>query len=103
MKVLTHRPCYIEPDVVPKFGAGTSSAAELKQAALIVQSAEEPTIVPKVPIVGPAEVKDDKAAEPQVKKVIKVLENVSPPAEANLPKMQKFLPQLPRRGGWPAY
>jgi hypothetical protein len=27
MKVLTHRPRYIEPAVVPKFGAGTSSAA----------------------------------------------------------------------------
>jgi hypothetical protein len=28
VKVLTHRPCYIEPDVVPEFGAGSSSAAE---------------------------------------------------------------------------
>jgi hypothetical protein len=64
MKVLTHQPRYIEPAVVPKFGAGTSSAAESKQAAPNVQSAEEPTIVPKVAIVGPAEVKDDKAPEP---------------------------------------
>jgi hypothetical protein len=36
MKVLTHRPRYIEPTVVPKFGAGTSSAAEAKEAAPIV-------------------------------------------------------------------
>jgi hypothetical protein len=36
MKVLTHRPCYIEPAVVPKFGEGTSSAAETKQVASIV-------------------------------------------------------------------
>jgi hypothetical protein len=36
MKVLTHQPRYIEPAVVPKFGAGTSSAAEAKQAAPIV-------------------------------------------------------------------
>jgi hypothetical protein len=36
MKVLTHRPRYIEPAVVPKFGAGTSSAAEAKEAASIV-------------------------------------------------------------------
>jgi hypothetical protein len=64
MKVLTHRPRYIEPAVVPKFGAGTSSAAETKQAASIVQSAEEPIIVPKVPTVGPAEARDDKAEEP---------------------------------------
>jgi hypothetical protein len=28
VKVLTHRPCYIEPAVVPEFGAGSSSAAE---------------------------------------------------------------------------
>jgi hypothetical protein len=68
MKVLTDRPRYFEPTVVPKFGAGTSSAAESKQAAPIVQSAEEPTIVPKVPTVGLAEVKDDKAAEPHVEK-----------------------------------
>jgi hypothetical protein len=36
MKVLTHRPRYIELAVVPKFGAGTSSATEAKEAALIV-------------------------------------------------------------------
>jgi hypothetical protein len=28
VKVLTHQPCYIEPAVVPEFGAGSSSAAE---------------------------------------------------------------------------
>ena len=28
MKVLTHRPRYIEPAVVPDFGAGSSSAVE---------------------------------------------------------------------------
>ena len=31
MKVLTHRPRYIEPVVVPEFGAGTSSAMETKE------------------------------------------------------------------------
>jgi hypothetical protein len=103
MKVLTHRPRYIEPAMMLKFGMGTSSAAEAKQSAPIVQSAEEPTIVPKVPTVGPAKAKDDKAEEPQVEKVIKVPEIVSPPAEVDLSKMQKILPQLPRRGGWPAY
>jgi hypothetical protein len=40
VKVLTHRPRYIEPAVVPGFGEGTSSAAEAKQTAPIVQSAE---------------------------------------------------------------
>jgi hypothetical protein len=33
MKVLTHRPRYIEPVVVPEFGAGTSSAMETKETA----------------------------------------------------------------------
>jgi hypothetical protein len=58
--------------------------------------------MPKVPIVGPTEARDDKAKEPHVEKVIETLEILSPPTEANLPKMQKILPQLPR-GGWPAY
>jgi hypothetical protein len=33
IKVLTHRPRYIEPAVLPKFAEGTSSTAEAKQAA----------------------------------------------------------------------
>jgi hypothetical protein len=97
MKVLTHRPHYIELAVVPKFGAGTSSASKVKQAALIVQSAEEPTIVPKVPTVGPAEAKDDKVEELQVEKAIKVPEIVSPPIEANLSKMQKIPAATPKK------
>jgi hypothetical protein len=36
MKVLTHRSQHIEPAMVPKFGAGASSAAEAKEAAPIV-------------------------------------------------------------------
>jgi hypothetical protein len=36
MKVLTHWPRYIKPDMVPKFGAGISSAAEAKRVAPIV-------------------------------------------------------------------
>jgi hypothetical protein len=97
VKVLTHRPCYIEPVVVPEFGEGTSSAAEAKQIAPIAQSAEEPTVVPKVPTVGPAEAKDDKAKEPQVEKVIKALEILSPPAEAELPKAQTTAAATPKR------
>jgi hypothetical protein len=68
MKVLTHRPRYIEPAIVPEFSEGTSSTAKAKQAAPIVQSAEEPIVVPKVPTVRPAEAKDDKAEEPRWKK-----------------------------------
>jgi hypothetical protein len=103
VKILTHRPRYIEPAVVPEFREGTSLAAEAKQTAPIVQSAEEPTVVPKVPTVRPVEAKDDKTKELQVEKVIKAPEILSPPAEAELAKTQKLLPQLPKGGGWPAY
>jgi hypothetical protein len=89
VKVLTHRPRYIEPAVVPEFGEGASSTAEARQATPVVQSVEEPTVVPKVPTVGPAEAKNDKAKEPQVEKMIKMPEILSPPTRADLPKMQE--------------
>jgi hypothetical protein len=63
IKVLTHRPRYIETTVVPEFGEGTSSAAKVEQAAPAVWSAEGTIVVPKVPIVGSAEAKDDVAKE----------------------------------------
>jgi hypothetical protein len=97
MKVLTHRPCYIEPTVVPKFGAGTSSAIEAKEATLIVQSTEVPIVLPKVPTVGSAEARYDKAEEPQVEKVKKAPEILSPPTEADLPEMQKIPATTPKR------
>jgi hypothetical protein len=68
VKVLTHQPRYIEPAVVPEFGEEASSTTEAKQAAPIMQSVEEPIVVPKVSTVRLAEAKDDKAEEPQVKK-----------------------------------
>jgi hypothetical protein len=97
MKVLIHRPRYINPVVVPKFGVGTSSAAEAKSTAPIVQSTKEPIVVPKVPTVGLVEARDDKAEAPQVEKVIKMLEILSPPIEADLPKMQKIPAATPKR------
>jgi hypothetical protein len=84
IKVLTHRPRYIEPAVVPEFGEGTSSTAEAKQASPTVQSAEESIIVLKVPIVGPAEAKDDAVEEPKLEKIVKMPEILSPPAKAKL-------------------
>jgi hypothetical protein len=71
IKVLTHRPRYIEPTIVPELGGGASSTAEARQATPIAQSVEEPTVVPKIPTVGTAEAEDDKAKEPQVEKAIK--------------------------------
>jgi hypothetical protein len=97
MKVLTHRPRYIEPAVVPEFGEGTSSTTEAKQAAPIVQSVEESIVVPKVSTVGPAETKDDAAEEPKLGKTVIMLEILSPPAKAELSKVQKAPASTPKR------
>ena len=53
--------------------------------------------MPKVPTVGPAKVRDDKAEEPQVEKVKKMPEILSPPTEADLPEMQKIPATTPKR------
>jgi hypothetical protein len=59
IKVLTHRPRYIETTIVPKFGEETSPAA---------RSAEESTIEPKVPIVEPVEAEDGADKKPEFEK-----------------------------------
>jgi hypothetical protein len=97
IKVLTHRSQYIEPVVMPELGEGASSTAEARQAAPIAQSIKEPTVVPKIPTVGPVEAEDDKAEEPQVEKSIKKPEIMNPPIEAKLPKIQKASASTPKR------
>jgi hypothetical protein len=82
---------------VPKFGEGTSSTDEAKQAAPNVQSVVESIVVPKVPTVGLAESKDDTAEEPKVQKIVKMPEILSPPAGAELPKVQKAPTATPKR------
>jgi hypothetical protein len=83
--------------VVPKFGAGTSSADEAKEAAPLVQSTEESIVVPKVPTVEPVETKVDRAEEPKIEKIMKMPEILSPPTEAKLPKVQKASAATPKR------
>jgi hypothetical protein len=83
IKVLTHRPRYIETTVVPEFGEGTSFAAEAKQDAPIIQSAEGSIVVPKVPIVESAKAKDDAAREPELEKTVKLPKILSPPERQN--------------------
>jgi hypothetical protein len=97
VKVLTHRPRYIEPAVVPEFGEGASSTAKARQAAPIVQSVEEPIVVPKVPTVGPTEAKDGAVEEPIMEKVLKLPEILSPSARVELPKVQKTAATTPKR------
>jgi hypothetical protein len=97
MKVLTHRPRYIEMTVVPEFGEGTSSTVESKQAAPAEAEAEGSTAVPKMPIVGSAEAKDGVAKEPELEKTVMLPKILSPPVEAELPKVTKAPATTPKR------
>jgi hypothetical protein len=97
IKVLTHRPRYIETTTVPKFGEETSSAAEAEQVAPVARSAEELTIVPKVPIVEPVEAEDGVDKKPEFEKTIVLLEILSPPVESELPKVAKAPATTPKR------
>jgi hypothetical protein len=85
LKVLTHRPRYIEPTIVPKFGGETSSATEAKGPAL-TQRIEEPAAMPKT----------DKIEEPKIKEM-KTLEGLSPSAGVEVPKTQKGPAATPKR------
>jgi hypothetical protein len=97
IKVLTHRPRYIEITIVPKFGKETTSAAEAEQAAPAARSAEELTIVPKVPIVEPVEPEDGATKTPEFEKTIVLPEILNPPVEAELPKVAKAPATTPKR------
>jgi hypothetical protein len=98
LKVLTYRPRYIEPTVVPEFGGETSSVAEPKEPIPPTQKAEDPAIMPKVPLVEPAKSKTDKdkAEEPKIEGT-KMLEILSPLAEVTVSKAQKSFVATPKR------
>jgi hypothetical protein len=82
---------------VSEFGEGTSSAVEAKQAALTEAEAKGSTAMPKVPIVGSAEAKDDVAKEPELEKTVMLPKILSPPVEAELPKVKKATATTPKR------
>jgi hypothetical protein len=73
LKVLTHRPRYIEPAVVPELGEKISSAAESKEPIPPTQKTEEPATMPKAPLAEQAEAKTgkDKAEEPKTEKNVR--------------------------------
>jgi hypothetical protein len=79
VKVLTHRPRYIEPTTMPDFGGETSSATEAKGPAL-TQRIEEPAAMPKA----------DKIEEPRPEET-KTSEILSPSIGVEVPKIQKDL------------
>jgi hypothetical protein len=92
VKVLTHRPRYIEPATVPEFAGETSTATE----------AREPTPLPK--IVELAEVPaTEKKEEPRAEEVkisaeeVKISEILSPSGEIEVAKSQKGPTVTPKR------
>jgi hypothetical protein len=99
MKVLTHRPRYIEPAAIPKFGEGASSATKTKEIVPPAQRTEEPTIMPKLPSAELVETKadKDKAEGSKIEEIIKMLEILSPPSEVTVPKAQKGYAATPKR------
>jgi hypothetical protein len=72
IKVLTHRPRYIETATVLKLGEGTSSAAEAEQPTPTIPR-DDVTKLPKVTVAGPAtpehdaETKEKAIKEPELK------------------------------------
>jgi hypothetical protein len=97
IKVLTHRPRYIETAIVPKFGEETSSAVEAEQAAPAAWSAEESSVLLKVPIVELVEAEDGAAKKPELEKTIVLPKILSPPVDAGLPKVAKAPATIPKR------
>jgi hypothetical protein len=85
VKVLTHRPRFIEPASVPEFGGETSTTTEAKGPAL-TQKNEEPAATPKA----------EKIGEPRAEGT-KTSKNLSPSAEVEVPKTQKDPAMTPKR------
>jgi hypothetical protein len=96
LKVLTHRPRYIEPATVPEFGGETSAIAEVKEPAPPTQKIEELAAMPKAPSAKLAELKTDNIEETRVKGT-KTLEVLSPSAEVIMPSAQKGSAATPKR------
>jgi hypothetical protein len=99
LKILTHRPHYIEPAVVPEFSEGTSSAVKTKETIAPVQRTEEPTIMPKVPSFELVETKvdKDKVERSKTKEVSKMPGILSPSIEATTLKAEKSSAITPKR------
>jgi hypothetical protein len=94
VKVLTHRPRYIEPAIVPEFGGETSSATEGKKPAITQKI--EPAVSPKASSAKPDEPKAINIEEMKIEKT-RILEVISPSAEVTMLKAQKDLSTTPKR------
>jgi hypothetical protein len=85
VKVLTHRPRYIEPAIVPEFVGEASLATEAKKP-IPAQKTEELTTTPKA----------ERIEEPKAEGT-KISEILSPSAEAGVPQTQKGPAVTPKR------
>jgi hypothetical protein len=99
LKVLTHRPRYIEPAIVHEFSGETSSVTKAKEPAPPTQKIEEPAVMPKVPSTKLIEtrVDEDKAERSKTEEATKMPEILSPSAEATVLKVEKSSAITPRR------
>jgi hypothetical protein len=99
LKVLTHRPRYIEPAVIPELDKGTSSSAKTKETVPPVRRTKESATMPKLPMVKLVEPKADKDKTERTKivEMPRMPEVLSPSTEATVPKMQKGSAATPKR------
>jgi hypothetical protein len=101
IKVLTHRPRYIETTTMPKLGEGTSSTAEAEQAAPAGRSVEELATVLKFSATESAEVPiQTTEAERKTTEKLDREETAGPP-EPELPKVITTPTITPKRRRMP--
>jgi hypothetical protein len=92
VKVLTHRPRYIEPATVPEFAGEASSATEAK----------EPTLLPEIKELAEVPV-TEKMEEPKIEEAktsaegVKISEILSPSGEIEVAKIKKRPTVTPKR------
>jgi hypothetical protein len=103
IKVLTHRPRYIETATMPKLGEGTTCTADAEQPAPAIPR-EDLTELPKVPAVEPgemlkhgAEAKEKAAKEPELGEMLQLPKILSPPTEPGLLKISRAPTITPKR------
>jgi hypothetical protein len=101
VKVLTRRPCFIEPAIVPEFSGETSSATEAKEPT-VTEKTEEPAAMLKASPAKSGEPKAINIEEAEAERT-KILEVISPSAEVTVSKAQKDLTTTPRGKGWSTY
>jgi hypothetical protein len=90
VKVLTHRPRYIEPATVPTFVSGTPSATKAKETAPLPNI----EVLAEVPVTE--KIEETKAEETRAKEV-KTSEILSPSAKTEATKSQKGPAVTPKR------